>query len=115
MQGTYRLALLDLEHPKAPCTRLRGLPDCIGILSPDFPADEQRLEAQVEWIARVFGDRAWVALTLHARAMDDISDSGYVACLKRFIETILDCHDAPTSVPWSDADWRRLVRFSLEG
>ncbi|MPV65508.1 error-prone DNA polymerase [Burkholderia sp. BE17] len=71
-KGTYRLAPLDLEHPEAPYTHLRGLPDTIAVLSPDFPANEQRLDAQVEWFARVFGDRAWVALTLHARAMDDI-------------------------------------------
>ncbi|ABX19922.1 error-prone DNA polymerase [Burkholderia multivorans] len=71
-KGSYRLAPRDLEQPDAPFTHLRGLPDCIAILSPDFPANEQRLDAQVEWFARVFGDRAWVALTLHARAMDDI-------------------------------------------
>ncbi|MDD1493931.1 error-prone DNA polymerase [Burkholderia stagnalis] len=71
-KGTYRLAPLDLEHPEAPYMHLRGLPDTIAVLSPDFPANEQRLDAQVEWFARVFGDRAWVALTLHARAMDDI-------------------------------------------
>ncbi|KVD94623.1 DNA polymerase [Burkholderia stagnalis] len=71
-KGAYRLAPLDLEHPDPPYTHLRGLPDCLAILSPDFPANEQRLDAQVEWFARVFGDRAWVALTLHARAMDDI-------------------------------------------
>ncbi|WP_126284843.1 error-prone DNA polymerase [Burkholderia stagnalis] len=71
-KGAYRLAPLDLEHPDPPYTHLRGLPDCLAILSPDFPANEQRLDAQVAWFARVFGDRAWVALTLHARAMDDI-------------------------------------------
>ncbi|WP_310673257.1 hypothetical protein, partial [Burkholderia multivorans] len=63
-KGSYRLAPRDLEQPDAPFTHLRGLPDCIAILSPDFPANEQRLDAQVEWFARVFGDRAWVALTL---------------------------------------------------
>ncbi|WP_186239592.1 error-prone DNA polymerase [Burkholderia gladioli] len=71
-KGTYRLAPMDLEHPEAPLEHLRGLPDCMIILTPDFPANEQRLDAQLEWAARVFGDRARVALTLHARAMDDI-------------------------------------------
>lgn len=71
-KDAYRLAPLDLEHPDPPYTHLRGLPDCLAILSPEFPANEQRLDAQVEWFARVFGDRVWVALTLHARAMDDI-------------------------------------------
>ncbi|OJB18813.1 error-prone DNA polymerase [Burkholderia ubonensis] len=71
-KGAYRLAPLDLEHPAPPYTHLRGLADCLAILSPDFLANEQRLDAQVAWFVRVFGDRAWVALTLHARAMDDI-------------------------------------------
>ncbi|MDN7726553.1 error-prone DNA polymerase [Burkholderia gladioli] len=71
-KGTYHLAPMDLEHPEAPLEHLRGLPDCMIILTPDFPANEQRLDAQLEWAARVFGDRARVALTLHARAMDDI-------------------------------------------
>ncbi|MDN8063515.1 error-prone DNA polymerase, partial [Burkholderia gladioli] len=71
-KGTYRLAPMDLEYPEAPLEHLRGLPDCMIILTPDFPANEQRLDAQLEWVVRVFGDRARVALTLHARAMDDI-------------------------------------------
>lgn len=71
-KGSYRLAPLGVDHPEAPYAHLRGVPDCLAILSPDFPANEQHLDAQVEWFARVFGDRAWVALTLHARAMDDI-------------------------------------------
>lgn len=71
-KGTYRLAPRDLEHPEPPYSHLRSLPGCVAILSPAFPAREQRLDAQVEWFARVFGDRAWIALTLHTRAMDDI-------------------------------------------
>ena len=71
-KGTYRLAPRDLEHPEPPYSHLRSLPGCVAILSPAFPAREERLDAQVEWFARVFGDRAWIALTLHARAMDDI-------------------------------------------
>jgi error-prone DNA polymerase len=71
-KGSYRIAPLDLAHPEKPFGHLRGLPDCIAILSPDYPADEERLDTQVEWFAQTFGDRAWIALTLHARAMDDI-------------------------------------------
>ncbi|CAB3743944.1 Error-prone DNA polymerase [Paraburkholderia sediminicola] len=71
-KGSYRLAPLDLAHPEKPFGHLRGLSDCVAILSPDYPADEDRLDTQVEWFVQTFGDRAWVALTLHARAMDDI-------------------------------------------
>ncbi|MEI7297037.1 error-prone DNA polymerase [Paraburkholderia tropica] len=71
-KGSYRLAARDLDHPEPAQTHLRALPDCIAILSPDYPADEGRLNTQMEWFAATFGERAWVALTLHARAMDDL-------------------------------------------
>ncbi|MBU6494194.1 MAG: error-prone DNA polymerase, partial [Burkholderiales bacterium] len=83
-KGSYRLAPLDLEHPEPPFTHLRGLPDCFAILTPDFPADESRLNAQLKWFSRVFGDRARVALTLHARAMDDIHRAGVERVADRF-------------------------------
>ena len=71
-KGSYCLAMHDLDHPDPAYAHLKGLPDCIGILSPDYPADKVRLDAQLEWFAAAFGPRARIALTLHARAMDDI-------------------------------------------
>jgi error-prone DNA polymerase len=71
-KGSYRLATRDLDHPESSQGHLKGLPDCIAVLSPDYPANEARLDVQLEWFAATFGDRARVALTLHARAMDDI-------------------------------------------
>ncbi|WP_321818396.1 MULTISPECIES: error-prone DNA polymerase [unclassified Paraburkholderia] len=71
-KGTYRLATRDLDHPEPEQAHLRELPGCIVILSPEYPAEEARTDAQVEWMAATFGDRARVALTLHAYAMDDI-------------------------------------------
>ncbi|OXI28309.1 error-prone DNA polymerase [Burkholderia sp. AU16741] len=109
-KGTYRLAPLDLEHPEAPYTHLRGLPDSIAILSPDFPANEQRLDAQVEWFARVFGDRAWVALTLHARAMDDIH--------RGVVERVAARHGVPvvaTSWPLMHVRSRKPLQDVLTG
>ncbi|OXJ06685.1 error-prone DNA polymerase [Burkholderia sp. HI2500] len=109
-KGTYRLAPLDVEHPEAPFTHLRTLPDCIAILSPDFPANEQRLDAQVEWIARVFGDRAWVALTLHARAMDDIH--------RGVVERVAAHHGVPvvaTSWPLMHVRSRKPLQDVLTG
>ncbi len=39
---------------------------------PDFPAKQAALDAQVEWLDATFAQRAWVGLTLHQRALDDI-------------------------------------------
>ncbi|HUO61599.1 MAG TPA: PHP domain-containing protein, partial [Candidatus Acidoferrales bacterium] len=42
-KGSYRLSARDLDDPDPAYVHLKGLPDCIAILSPDYPADEARL------------------------------------------------------------------------
>ncbi|MBK5122138.1 error-prone DNA polymerase [Burkholderia sp. R-69980] len=71
-KGEYRLTPQDLSRPDRENRHLRGLPDCLAILVPDFPAKEDVLTAQVEWLDDTFRGRAWVGLVLHQRAMDDI-------------------------------------------
>ncbi|MDQ7979872.1 error-prone DNA polymerase [Paraburkholderia sp. SARCC-3016] len=72
-KGTYVVYPHDLDHPDPPYTHLRALPDCLVILTPDFPAKDARLDAQAQWAAQTFGaDRCWMGLTLHARALDDL-------------------------------------------
>ena len=72
-KGTYLLYPHDLDHPDPPYAHLRGLSDCLIVLTPDFPAKDERLDVQAEWAARTFGtDRCWMGLTLHARALDDV-------------------------------------------
>lgn len=71
-KGEYRLTPHDLSRPDRDNTHLRGMPDCLAILVPAFPAKEELLEAQIEWLDETFPGRAWVGLVLHQRAMDDI-------------------------------------------
>lgn len=71
-KGEYRLTPQDLSRPDRENRHLRGLPECLAILVPDFPAKEDVLAAQVEWLDDTFTGRAWVGLVLHQRAMDDI-------------------------------------------
>ncbi|MBC8752164.1 MULTISPECIES: error-prone DNA polymerase [Paraburkholderia] len=71
-KGEYRLTPQDLSRPDKDYRHLLGVPDCLAILVPDFPAKEDVLEAQVEWLDDTFIGRAWVGLVLHQRAMDDI-------------------------------------------
>jgi error-prone DNA polymerase len=70
-KGEYLLTPHDISKPEREHAHLRGMPDCLAILVPDFPAKEGALAAQLEWMS-VFSERAWVGLTLHQRAMDDI-------------------------------------------
>ncbi|WP_133647935.1 error-prone DNA polymerase [Paraburkholderia flava] len=71
-KGEYRLTPQDLSRPEKEYRHLRGMPDCLAIHVPDFPANEDVLAAQVEWLDDTFTGRAWVGLVLHQRAMDDI-------------------------------------------
>ncbi|MEM5295663.1 error-prone DNA polymerase [Burkholderia sp. JPY481] len=71
-KGEYRLTPQDLSRPEKEYRHLLGMPDCLAILVPDFPASEDALDAQVEWLDETFTGRAWVGLVLHQRAMDDM-------------------------------------------
>ncbi|CAE6695977.1 error-prone DNA polymerase [Paraburkholderia domus] len=71
-KGEYRLTPQDLSRPDKENRHLLGMPDCLAILVPDFPAKEDVLAAQVEWLDDTFTGRAWVGLVMHQRAMDDI-------------------------------------------
>ncbi|MGF6444092.1 error-prone DNA polymerase [Paraburkholderia youngii] len=71
-KGEYRLTPQDLSRPEKDYRHLLGMPDCLAILVPDFPASEDALDAQVEWLDETFTGRAWVGLVLHQRAMDDM-------------------------------------------
>lgn len=71
-KGEYLLTPHDISKPEKGYTHLRGMPDCLAILVPDFPAKEDVLAAQLEWMNDVFAGRAWVGLIMHQRAMDDI-------------------------------------------
>ncbi|CAG4900235.1 error-prone DNA polymerase [Paraburkholderia gardini] len=86
-KGAYLLTPRDLDHGEPPYSHLRGLPDCLVIVLPDFPATEARLDAQVEWASATFAGRAWVALTLLARAMDDIH--------RDTVESVANRHNMP--------------------
>ncbi|MBU6487949.1 MAG: error-prone DNA polymerase [Burkholderiales bacterium] len=71
-KGEYRLTPYDLSRPESEFAHLRGMPDCLAILVPDFPAKEEALAAQLEWLDETFSGRAWAGLVLHQRAMDDL-------------------------------------------
>ncbi|CAB3805841.1 error-prone DNA polymerase [Pararobbsia alpina] len=71
-KGQYVLTPRDLSNPEVSHAHLRGMPDCLAILVPDFPANEEGLDVQVEWLDTTFPGRAWVGLTLNRRALDDI-------------------------------------------
>jgi error-prone DNA polymerase len=72
VKGEYWLSADDLAAPDAAYRHLRGLPDCLIIFTPDYPATVERLERQAAWIADTFStQRSWISLTLLHRALDE--------------------------------------------
>ncbi|MBI3284639.1 MAG: error-prone DNA polymerase [Burkholderiales bacterium] len=70
-KGQYLLSANDFSAPPKNLSHLAGLPDCLLILVPAYPADGATLAAQSAWLAATFPQRAWLGLNLLTRGMDD--------------------------------------------
>ncbi len=68
-KGSYQLTSTDFTAPSAP--HLRGLPDCLLILLPTYPAQATQLNQQAAWLAQTFPGRAFIGLNLLFRPHDD--------------------------------------------
>ena len=91
-KGSYRLHARDFYSAIAGHAHLRGMPDCLAILLPPYPAVEcewlaqasniqagqlpdaalGQLRQQVQWLKQSFGARSWLGHTNLLRAYDDI-------------------------------------------
>ena len=74
-KGSYLLTPADLAAPPAAFAHLKGLPDCLLILLPEYPAhrpdDVDRLHAQAAWMEATFPGRVWMGLNLLQRSFDE--------------------------------------------
>ena len=70
-KGSYYLMLSDLTAPTEPgYGHLLSLPDCLILLVPPHAADTRIMDEQAQWVAAHFPNRAWLALTLLHRPLD---------------------------------------------
>jgi error-prone DNA polymerase len=74
-KGSYLLTPADLAAPPPAYAHLKGLPDCLLILLPPYPAhqpdDVDRLHAQAAWMEATFPGRVWMGLNMLQRAFDE--------------------------------------------
>ncbi|WP_215410033.1 error-prone DNA polymerase [Janthinobacterium sp. JC611] len=71
-KGRYLLTPDDFAAPSAEFSHLQGLPGCLMILLPGYPARPEDVRAQGAWMASTFGGgRSWIGLNLLQRAQDD--------------------------------------------
>jgi error-prone DNA polymerase len=71
VKGFYRLMPSDFTSPEPEYAHLRGMPDCLALLTPDYCIDAETLRIQAKWLASAFPGRAWLALTLLHRTRDE--------------------------------------------
>ncbi|MET3431052.1 error-prone DNA polymerase [Herbaspirillum seropedicae] len=82
-KGSYLLHPEDLSGPPPALSHLRALPDCQLILVPDYPADEETLDAQLRWFAPLAPGRSWVGITRLYRPLDDLHRAALEAATRR--------------------------------
>jgi len=70
-KGSYRLMPADFTTPEARYAHLRGMQDCLAILTPAHGIASDVLTRQAAWLRRAFPGRAWIAMTLLHRAGDE--------------------------------------------
>lgn len=82
-KGEYRLSPSDIDSPGDPkVSHLKGLPECVALLVPEYGAPFERLLAQAEWMAVTFPGRCWLSLTLLHRAQDDRHKAAVIAAAR---------------------------------
>lgn len=69
-KGEYRLSLADLLAPPVGQEHLRGLPDCLLILKPEYDPCPQTLDTQLNQLADSFPQRLWIGATRHYGSRD---------------------------------------------
>jgi len=82
-KGSYLLHPDDLSQPPPALSHLRALPDCQLILVPDYPADEDTLDAQLRWFAALAPGRSWVGSTRLYRPLDDLHRAALETAARR--------------------------------
>ncbi|MFZ6657805.1 error-prone DNA polymerase [Undibacterium sp. TJN19] len=79
-KGHYLLTTQDFIDPPPTLQHLRGLPDCLMILVPEYPVRPAILMAQANWLAKTFPKRAWIGLNLLMQMADEYQKQQIYLC-----------------------------------
>ena len=72
-KGDYELTTKDITCPESSdpsLAHLRHLPDCLGLLVPEYCAPYEQVLAQAQWLAQAFAGRCWLVLSLLHQGQD---------------------------------------------
>ncbi|WP_193087697.1 error-prone DNA polymerase [Advenella sp. FME57] len=70
-KGNYYLTTSDITSPAdLSLAHLQNLPECLGVLVPEYGSSYEQMLAQAQWVAQAFAGRCWLALTLLHQGQD---------------------------------------------
>ncbi|AHG64872.1 error-prone DNA polymerase [Advenella mimigardefordensis] len=70
-KGSYYLTPSDITRPADPAlAHLQNLPECLGLLVPEYGASYEQMLRQAQWLEQAFAGRCWLALTLLHQGQD---------------------------------------------
>lgn len=72
-KGDYYLTTKDITCPESAdpsLAHLRSLPECLGLLVPEYCAPYEQVLAQAQWLAQAFAGRCWLVLSLLHQGQD---------------------------------------------
>lgn len=79
-KGNYYLTTTDITCPADPSlAHLQNLPECLGLLVPEYGSSYEQMLSQAQWVAQTFGGRCWLALTLLHQGQDATHKSRLMA------------------------------------
>jgi error-prone DNA polymerase len=71
-KGSYRITPSDFTTPEPAHAHLRGMPDCLVLLTTQHGITEGELAKQAGWLKNAFPGRVWLALTLPHQSGDEL-------------------------------------------
>ncbi|MGO1766851.1 MAG: PHP domain-containing protein, partial [Advenella sp.] len=70
-KGEYYLTTSDITSPADPSVaHLQNLPECLGLLAPEYGSSYEQMLAQAQWVAKAFAGRCWLMLTILHQGQD---------------------------------------------
>ena len=71
-KGSYYLTTSDITQPEEPSlSHLKNLPNCLGLLVPEYGAPYEQILAQAQWVAQTFAGRCWLVISMLNQGQDE--------------------------------------------
>ena len=79
-KGDYYLMTRDITSPDdSSLAHLQNLPECLGLLVPEYGSSYEQIRGQAQWVAKAFSGRCWLVLTMLHQGQDAVHKARLMA------------------------------------